>query len=141
MENVLCYESIEIGYKIPMLIKRPVTTQIIKWVCLTQRFYEIHYDKDFAVSLGFKDVLVHGETVASFLSQMLTDWIGDYGAIRKLSFSFRGPVYPGEDVICRGLVSEKFIQDEEHYLKCEMWAENPKGEKQVVGEAAIILYA
>ena len=141
MANQLYYKNIEVGYEIPVLLKRPSTKQLVKWCCLMQRFYEIHYDKDFAVSLGLAGVLVHGEMVASFLSQMLTDWIGDHGAIRKLSFSFRGPVYAGEDVICKGKIIEKSIQDKEHCLKCEIWAENPKAEKQVVGEAAIVLYS
>ena len=137
MVNQLCYENIEGGYEIPVLVKRPTTKQLVKWGCLMQRYYEIHYDKDFAVSLGLAGVVVWGEMVASFLSQMLTDWIGERGTIRKLSCSFRGAVFPGEDVTCKGIVSEKYVQDNEHYLKCEVWAENPRGEKPVVGEAII----
>lgn len=137
MANQLFHETIKGGDAIPALIKHPTTKQLVKWGCLMQRYYEIHYDKDFAVSLGLPGVVVWGEMVVSFLNQMLTDWIGDQGTVRKLSCSFRGAVFPGEDIICKGTVSEKYTQDNEHYIKCEVWAENPRGEKPVTGEAVI----
>ena len=137
MANQLIYENIEVGDAIPVLVKSTTSKQLVKWGCLMQRYYEIHYDKDFAVSLGLPGVVVWGEMVVSFINQMLTDWIGDHGTVRKLGCSFRGAVFLGEDITCKGTISEKYTQDNQHYLKCEVWSENPGGEKPVTGEAVI----
>ena len=139
MAEQLCYENIQVGYQIPSLTKHPTTRQVVKWCCLFQRFYEIHYDKDFAISIGLPGVAVYGEMVASFLAQMLIDWIGEQGTIKKFNYSFRGAVLASEDVICKGRVYNKLIQDDDHCLECDVWAENSKGEKTVVGKAVIVL--
>lgn len=139
MTDRLCYENIEAGFQIPTLVKRPTTRQVMKWACLTQDFHELHYDKDFAIAQGLPGVPVQGELVLSFLSQMLTDWMGDGGAIKKLGCSFRGVIFPGEDTLCKGIVSKKYVEGKDQCLECEVWAENRRGEKIVAGKAVIIL--
>lgn len=141
MAKQLCYENVEVGFEIPTLVKRPTTRQLVKWGCLREDFYELHYDKDFAISLGLPGVPVQGELVCSFLSQMLIDWVREQGTIRKLNCSFRGVVLAKEDVICKGKVFNKYIQSGDNCLECEIWAENSKGEKPVIGTALIILNA
>ena len=102
-------------------------------------YYEIHYDKDFAQSKGMPKVITHGALIASFLAQMLTDWIGGRGYVKKLSCSYRGVHFPGEDIICKGRVTNKDIQGDEHCVECEIWAVNPKEEKITRGTATVTL--
>ena len=139
MAKQLYYENVELGFELPTLVKHPTTRQLVKWACLMEEFYELHYDKDFAISQGLPGIPVQGPLLLSFLGQMLTDWIGEQGIIRKLNCSFRGIVLPSEDVICRGKVSGKYIQDGERCVECEIWTENAKGERTVVGKAVIVL--
>jgi hypothetical protein len=49
--------------------------------------------------------------------------------------------FPGESITCRGKVNKKYIESEEHYIECNIWAENAKGEKTVTGKATAILPA
>jgi hypothetical protein len=48
-------------------------------------------------------------------------------------------ILPGEEITCRGRVVKKYTEGKEHYLECELWAENPKGEKVVPGSAVVVL--
>jgi acyl dehydratase len=140
MAQQLCYENIEAGDHIPGLVKRPTSRQLVRFACLTQKFYEVHYDKDFAIRQGLPGVIVQGELVSSFLMQMLTDWIGNRGYIKKYSFSFRRPIPVNEDVTCKGNVSTKYMKGEERCLECDIWAENTKGENTITGKAVLVLH-
>ncbi|TET40011.1 MAG: acyl dehydratase [Dehalococcoidia bacterium] len=139
MAKQLYYEDVEVGIEIPPLVKRPTTRQLVQWAGASGDYYELHYDKDFAQAQGFPNVLVHGKLKFGLLGQMLTDWIGEGGILRKLSCSYRGTDFPGEDLVCKGRVANKYVKDGEHIVECEIWTENPGGEKTTPGNATVIL--
>ena len=133
------FEDVEAGQEIPSLTKHPTTRQLVKWAGASGDFYQIHYDKDFAQAQGLTGVIVHGWLTFSFLGQLLTDWIGAEGWIRKVSVSYRGMNYPGEDTLLKGKITKKYIQDAEHIVELEIWAENSRGEKTTPGRAVVAL--
>jgi acyl dehydratase len=137
MAESVSYEDIVVDNEIPPLVKQPTTRQLVMWAGASGDYYPVHYDKDFAQSRGLPGVIVHGQLVASFLGQLMTDWVGEGGSLRKLTCSYRGMNFPGEDIACRGQVSKKYVEDGEHYVECNIWAENAKGEKTVTGKAVV----
>ena len=139
MDKQLLYSDIEVGSEITRLVKHPTTKSLVKWAGATGDYYEIHYDKDFARNIGLPGIIVHGGEILSFLGQMITDWMGEQGTLKKLGCSYRGMFFPGEDVICKGKITKKYIKDGENYLECEIWAENPKGERLAPGTAVVTL--
>lgn len=139
MATQLCYEDIEIGDPLPALTKRPTTRQMVMWAGVSGDYYEIHYDKDFALRLGLPNTLVQAGLVASFLAQLVTDWMGESGILKRLSTTNRQMLFPNQDIACRGRVTKKYPQDGEHYVECEVWAENDKGEKAVLGVSLVTL--
>ena len=141
MAKQVSYEDVIEGSEIPPLVKEPTTRQLVMWAAASGDYYPIHYDKDFAQSKGLTSVIVHGQLVASFLGQLITDWIGEQGSLRKLTCNYRGMNFPGEAIICQGKISKKYIKNGEHYIECNIWAENVKGEKTVTGKAIVIIPA
>jgi len=141
MAKQVYYEDVIEGSEIPALVKEPTTRQLVMWAGASGDYYPIHYDKDFAQSKGLTGVIVHGQLVASFLGQLITDWIGEQGSLRKLTCNYRGMNFPGEAIICQGKVSKKYIENGEHFIECNIWAENVKGEKTVTGKAIVIIPA
>ena len=139
MANQIYYEDVDMGYELPSLLKHPKPRQLVMWAGASGDFYEIHYDKDFALSQGLPGTIVHGDLTSSFLAQLMTDWMGELGTLKKLRTSNRSMLFPNQDVICRGKVIRKFIEDKERCVECEVWAENPKGEKCVTGTAVVAL--
>ena len=133
------YEDVEVGTELPSLVKKPTTQQLVKWAGASGDYYQIHYDNDFAQATGLPGVIVHGRLKSSFLAQLLTDWIGDEGTVKKISVQHRGMDFPEEQIICRGRVTKKYVQDDEHIVECEIWTENPKGEKTAPGSAIVAL--
>ena len=135
----LYYEDVAVGSEITPLVKQPTTRQLVMWAGASGDYYPIHYDKDFAQSKGLPGVIVHGQLVGCFLSQLMTDWIGEQGSLRKLSCNYKRINFPGEALICKGTVTKKYVKDEEHYIECSLWAENMKGEKTVSGRAVVVI--
>ena len=135
------YEDVEVGTELPTLVKHPKSRQLVMWAGASGDFYEINYDRDFAQSKGLPSFIVHGDLTVAFLTQLVTDWMGEWGTFKKLHTSNRGMLFPNEDVICKGKVSKKYIENDEHYVDCEIWAENSKGEKCTLGKASVTLPA
>ena len=141
MAEQLYYEDVEEGTELPTLVKHPTPRQLVMWAGASGDYYEIHYSKDFALSQGLPGIIIHGDLTGAFLAQLITDWMGEGGTFKKLQTSNRGMLFPNEDTICKGKVSKKYIQNGEHCVECEVWAENSKGEKCVTGTALVTLPA
>lgn len=135
------FEDIAEGSELPQLAKLPTTKQLVMWAGACGDYNPIHYDKDFAQGRGLPGVVVQGQLVGSFLGQLATDWMGEQGTLRKFSCSYKGMNYPGEAITCKGVVSKKYTEGNEHYVECSLWAENASGEKTVTGTALIVIPA
>jgi len=135
----LYYQDVSLGSEVSSLTKQPTTQQLVMWAGAVGDYQPIHYDKDFAQSRGLSGVIVHGQLVGAFLGQLMTDWIGEKGALRKLSCSYKGMNYPGEVIAFKGKVTRKYVEGGQHFIECRLWAENPEGEKTASGTAVVIL--
>ena len=139
MAEQLYYEDVQEGSEILTLEKLPTTTTLVMYAGASGDFNPLHFDKDFASMMGFPKVLVHGRLQASFLSQMLTDWIGDKGEVKRLSVQYRGNAFPGDKLLCKGTVTRKYVEGGEHLVECEIWAENPEERRIAPGTAVVAL--
>jgi acyl dehydratase len=139
MGKVLYWEDVTEGQEIPPLVKHPTTQQLVKYAGASGDFYQIHYDKDFALSNGLPNVIIHGALKNAWLAQLITDWIGEYGTLKKLSCQYRAMDLPGDTLTAKGRVVRKYVQDGRHYVECEIWIENSKGERTTPGAATVIL--
>ncbi len=139
MAETLYYEDISEGTEVPALVKYPTTMQLVKYAGASGDFYQIHYDKDFALANGLPGIIVHGWLALAFLGQMVTDWIGERGELLKLTGSYRGMNKVHEDLICNGKVTKKYGENGKNCARLEIWVENPQGDKTVTGSAVIAL--
>ena len=83
------------------LEKNPTTQQLVKYAGASGDYYQIHYDQEYARANGLPNVILHGALKNAFLGQFMTDWIGERGALKKLSAQYRGMDVPGAPSIAR----------------------------------------
>ena len=133
------FEDVEVGAEIGPLEKNPSTQQLVKYAGASGDFYQIHYDKDFAINAKLPGVILHGALKNAFLGHLMTDFVGEQGWLKKLSVQYRGMDQPGSKVVCRGRVTRKYVEGGNHIVDCEIWLENAKGEKTTPGSATAIL--
>ena len=133
------WDEVTEGMEIPTLKKNCSSQQLVQWAAGSGDFYQIHYDKDFAMSTGLKGIIVHGALKHAFLGQLLHDWVGNTGRIKKFGCSYRGMDYPKEDILCKGVVKRKYQENGEKLVDLEIWTENPQGQKTTPGFATVRL--
>ena len=71
MAEQVHFEDVDEGQEIPKLVKNCSPQQLVLWAAGSGDFYQIHYDKDFAISTGLKGIIVHGALKNAFLGQLL----------------------------------------------------------------------
>jgi len=139
MPKELTYEDIEIGMELLPLVKETSSRMSAEWAGASGDYDPIHYDNEYARLRRFPSAIVNGRLKVAWLIQMMTNWIGDEGVLRKLGCQHRGVDIIGQPVKCKGRVTKKYVHDGEHLVECEIWTENPKGEKTAPGEATVVL--
>ena len=139
MAEQVYYEDVNVGDEIPKLVKNCTTQQLVMWATGSGDMYPIHYDKDFAASSGLPGIIVHGALKNAFLGQMLHDWIGEKGKIRKYNCQYRAMDVPGQDIICRGVVTNKAQDGGLNLVELDIWTEKASGEKTSPGKATVVL--
>jgi hypothetical protein len=74
-----------------------------------------------------------------WLSQMVTDWAGDDGIVRKLNASIRHPNVVGDTNTVYGEVLKKTIEDGEHLVEVQIRNANQSGLDTALGSAVVSL--
>ena len=133
------WSEVKEGMSIPELKKNCSTQQLVLWAAGSGDFYQIHYDKDFAKGTGLADIIVHGALKNAFLGQLVHDWVGNNGRIKKYGCSYRGMDFPNQDITCKGTVLKKYEENGEKLVDLEIWTENPDGTKTTPGHATVSL--
>jgi acyl dehydratase len=131
------WANVSEGMEIPQLKKNCSTQQLVIWAAGSGDFYQIHYDKDFAVGTGLSNIIVHGALKNAFLGQLVHDWIGSSGHIKKYGCSYRGMDYPDQDIVCKGVVRRKYEEGGEKLVDLEIWTEQADGTKTTPGTATV----
>lgn len=139
MSKQIYFEDVEEGAEVPTLEKNPTTQQLVKYAGASGDYYQIHYDLNFAKANNLPDVILHGALKNAFLGQIVTDWMGEEGTLRKLSVQYRGMDVPGTPIYGKGVVKRKFSENGENLVECEIWLENHEGQKTTPGKAVVAL--
>ena len=135
----LKFEDINIGDKIPELVKKPVTeTQLVMYSGASGDFNPLHTVHEAGVKAGFGGVIAHGQLILAFLGQLLTDWLGNR-ALTKMSVSFRGVTRPKDVITCKGTVTNKYSKEGKNTIEMDIMAQNQQGESVIVGKSTAVL--
>ena len=139
MPDQVFWEDITEGMELPSLVKHPTTRQLVQYAGASGDFYEIHYDKDFAQDSGLDGVIIHGALKSAFLGQLMTDWAGPLGNLKRLTCQYRGMDHPGQPITAKGTVTRKYRDGERALVDCDIRLENPQGEVTTPGSATVEL--
>ncbi len=122
------FEDVAEGDALPPLVKAINTVQMMMYGAATWDFMRVHYDTDYARERGFQQAFVDGQMLGAYLAQLVVDWAGDPGALRRLSLRYRNFAFPGDTVTCRGHVTRLLVEGEEAFAECEVVAANQHGD-------------
>jgi len=139
-EHGLFFKNINVGDEIPPLTKDITQVRMVMYSAATWDFARVHYDKDFVQSRGRPAPFADGQMLGAFLAEMIINWIGDNGTLKKMDFRFRKMLFPGDRITCKGSVTEKRTENEQKLVTCELWIEDQNGEKVLAPASALISF-
>lgn len=124
------------GQVIPSLSKGPVRVrQLAMFAAATGEFVDIHYDKDFALSMGLPDVIIQGLYKTVTIAQMLKEWTGDNRTIKRINVRHLGMDVVGNTLTAGGKVTAVYG----NRVECEVWLDNQTGQRTVSGTATLVI--
>ncbi len=94
---------------------------------------------DVAQAFGFPFAHDSGIDRISWLGNLLTNWMGDQGALKSLSVRLTLPNVYGDVTWCRGTVTRKYQQGGQSLCDLEVWCDNQRGQQTALGKATLAL--
>jgi acyl dehydratase len=136
----LYFEAIRVGDELPALAKTPIDrVQLARYAGASGDFNPIHVDETYAKSIGMPSVYAPGMLVVGFLGQLVSDWARG-AQLRRYGVRFIKMVWPGDTVVCKGRVTDKWGEAGRYFSELDLWAENQKGELVLKGQSLIQVF-
>ncbi len=136
------FEDVSVGQELTPLRKQIDLPSMMAYGAATWDFIRVHYDADYVRDLGFPGPLVDGQMLGAFLAQHVRDWAGPGAVLRKLGFRNRIMVYPGDSLVCGGVVTELQREGDDGkglgLAECDLWIENQRAERVVEPASALV---
>jgi len=142
----LLWDDVEAGMDIPPYQRVVTLMELNRYAGANDEFVLIHMDREYSQKVArLPDVIVMGNLKYAYLANMMTNWIGEDGTLKRLSAQYRGMDIPGPalstepTMICKGRVTNKYVQDGDHCVECEVWTETGEGQVTTPGSAIVVL--
>ncbi len=100
-----------------------------------------HAEAAMAREVGMPGGYDVGTQRISWLGQLMTNWMGDLGFLRRLNVSLRRPNIFGDVSWCRAKILDKRIEDDSHLVDLEVFVQNQLEEITAQGTAMVELPA
>ena len=94
---MLNYDDIEIGTELPAQSFPVTRATLVQYAGASGDFNPIHWNETFATAVGLPDVIAHGMFTMAEAIRVVTDWIGDPGAVLEYGVRFTKPVVVPND--------------------------------------------
>jgi acyl dehydratase len=136
----LYFESIRVGEELPALAKAPIDrVQLSRYAGASGDYNPVHVDEIYAKSVGMPSVYAPGMLVMGMLGQLISDWARG-GQLRRYNVRFIKMVWPGDTIVCKGRVSDRWGSGGRYFVEIDLWAENQRGELVMKGGSQIQLF-
>ncbi|MFC4113560.1 MaoC/PaaZ C-terminal domain-containing protein [Nonomuraea zeae] len=119
---------------LPPLTETTTLRRLVEYAGASGDFYDMHYDLDFARSLGHPELAVHGLLKAAYLGRLVTGWLEGRGRLAMLEVSYRGMDFRDRAHTCRGRV----VSASGDRAELELWGEDDTGRRTTLGRAEVI---
>jgi hypothetical protein len=101
----------------------------------------VNIDDYVAHEIGINAAFDYGADRICWIGHALTNWMGDDGFLTKLNVEIRLPDIIGDATFCKGKVTRKYKDGEDHLVDLDVWAENQRGEITAPGKATVRLFS
>lgn len=98
MAATIRYADVEVGTELPAQSFPVSRATLVRYAGASGDFNPIHWNEKFAREVGLPDVIAHGMFTMASAIRVVTDWVGDPGAVLEYGVRFTKPVVvPNDD--------------------------------------------
>ncbi|MFG2330602.1 MaoC family dehydratase [Streptomyces sp. NPDC048604] len=97
MAAKIAYDEVEVGTELPAQSFPVTRATLVQYAGASGDFNPIHWNEKFAVEVGLPDVIAHGMFTMAEAIRVVTDWVGDPGAVIDYGTRFTKPVVVPND--------------------------------------------
>jgi acyl dehydratase len=97
MTATVKYDEVEVGQELPGRTYPVKRLDLVKYAGASGDFNPIHWNENFAKSVGLPDVIAHGMFTMAEAGRYVTDWVGDPGAVVEFGVRFSSMVVVPDD--------------------------------------------
>jgi acyl dehydratase len=106
------YADVEVGTQLPTQTTSVQRSDLVRYAGASGDFNIIHWNERFAVEVGLPNVIAHGMLTMAHAGRLITDWLGDPGALVDYGVRMTRPVVVpddgvGAELVVSGVVTEK----------------------------------
>jgi len=91
------YDSVDEGTELPQIDIRIRRADLVRYSGASGDFNVIHWNERAARAAGLPDVIAHGMLTMAITARIVTDWVGDPGAVAEYAVRFSRPVIVPDD--------------------------------------------
>ena len=111
MAATVRYEDVEIGTELPTQDFPVQRVDLVRYCGASGDANVIHWNQRVAQAVGLPDVIAHGMFTMAQAARVVTDWVGDPGAVLSYGVRFSRPVVVpdegGTTLTVSGVVEDK----------------------------------
>ena len=133
------FQDVKIGQIIGPKIINIDRKQLVMYAGASQDFNEFHYDDEVAKKAGHKGIIIQGALKSAWLAQLMVEFVGLKGRLKKFNVSYRGVDFPYEDLKYYGKVTNKYIDKSIGFVEIDLSLENAEGQITTPSSALIEL--
>ena len=93
----LDYDALSVGDVLPELTAQITRADLVRYAGASGDFNPIHWNQRFATEVGLPDVIAHGMLTMAVAGRVVSEWVGDPGAITHYGVRFTRPVVVPDD--------------------------------------------
>ncbi|KUJ51265.1 MaoC family dehydratase [Streptomyces sp. MI02-2A] len=97
MTAKIAYDAVEVGTALPPQSFPVTRATLVRYAGASGDFNPIHWNEKFAKEVGLPDVIAHGMFTMAEAIRVVTDWVGDPGAVVEYGVRFTKPVVVPND--------------------------------------------
>jgi acyl dehydratase len=97
MSASVAWSDVEVGTELPPLTVNLQRINLVMYAGASGDFNIIHWNQRVAQAVGLPDVIAHGMLTMASAGRVVTDWLGDPGALVEYGVRFTRPVVVPDD--------------------------------------------
>ena len=97
MTALISRDEVTPGQELPGLDLPVTRSTLVMYAGSSGDFNPIHWNERIAKSVGLPDVIAHGMLTMGLAGRVITDWVGDPGALLSYEVRFSKPVVVPDD--------------------------------------------